>query len=285
MRVFLTGSNGQLGRAIQVCLAGEYVEPCDRPGCDVTDAAHIGTAITVARPHVVIHCAAMTDVDGCARDPALAYRVNGLGTQNVALACAEAGVPLLYVSTNEVFDGTKNDPYTEFDTPRPLNAYGHSKLAGEWFVKHLLTRFYIVRTSWLYAPGGSNFIHKVLRHREVDPVLPLRVVTDEIASPTLASDLAQAIVRLIATGRYGVYHLAGGGHCSRFDWARKALDLTGRSAAFLQPITRADFPRPSTPPAFTALANHCAAAFGISLRPWQEALAEFVRESYDEVNG
>lgn len=277
MRVFLTGSSGQLGTAIRACLADEDVEPCDRPGCDVTDAAQIGAAIITARPDVVIHCAALTDVDGCARDPALAYRVNGLGTQNVALACAEAGAPLLYVSTNEVFDGTKNEPYAEFDAPRPLNPYGHSKLAGEWFVAHLLTRFYVVRTSWLYAPRGSNFVHRVLRHAEDNPARPLRVVTDEIASPTLVSDLAEAVVRLIATRHYGIYHLTGAGHCSRYEWARKALDLAGRSATLLEPIARADFSRPSTPALYTALANHCAAALGITLRPWEEALAEFLR--------
>ncbi|MBI3764448.1 MAG: dTDP-4-dehydrorhamnose reductase [Chloroflexi bacterium] len=275
MRVFITGAKGQLGSPIAARLGEEVAGRCDLPECDVARADQIGPAIAIARPDLVIHCAALTDVDGCARDPALAYRVNGLGTQNVALACAGAGAALLYISTNEVFDGEKCEPYWEFDEPRPINPYGRSKLAGEWFVSHLLTRFYIVRSSWLYAPGGRNFIHKITQL--ADEQGRLRVVADEVSSPTLVSDLVEAIVKLIRTDRFGVYHLTNAGCCSRYDWARKVLDLTGRGAVPVEPITRADFPRPSTPPANTALANTCAAALGITLRPWEEALEELLR--------
>jgi len=280
MRILITGSRGQLGSALAerlARLAHHTTRECARPDCDVADSGQVRPAILAARPELVIHCAAWTDVDGCAIDPARAYRINGLGAQTVALACAEAGAALLYVSTNEVFDGSSLEPYSEFDIPRPINAYGRSKLAGEWFATHLLTRFYVVRTSWLYAPGGHNFLHKVLQLAHDRRQAGLRVVTDEVATPTHVGDLADAIVRLIATGRFGVYHLTNAGHCSRYDWARAALELTGRGDTPLQPITRADYPRPSNPPAFAALANNLAAALGITLRPWEEALAEFLQ--------
>jgi dTDP-4-dehydrorhamnose reductase len=277
MRVFITGSNGQLGRALAAHLPAADVTGCDLPDCDITDNGLLRKTILAARPEVVLHCGALTDVDGCARDPDLAFRVNGLGAQNVALACAEAGAAMLYVSTNEVFDGAASEPYSEFDAPNPTNAYGRSKRAGEWYVTQLLTRFYLVRTSWLFGNGGKNFIHKILAR--ADAGQPLRVVTDEVASPTYVEDLAEAIVRLIGTGQFGVYHLTNAGYCSRYDLARKALELAGRDAP-VEPITLADYPRPSTPPKFSALANQAAAALGIRLRPWEAAATEFLSATY-----
>ncbi len=274
MRVVITGRTGQLGRALADRLPPADVTACGRPDCDITDSAALRQAILAVRPEVVLHCAALTDVDGCARDPALAFRVNGLGAQNVALACAEAGAAMLYVSTNEVFDGSAREPYAEFDAPHPINAYGRSKRAGEWYVTRLLSRFYLVRTSWLFAAGGRNFVHKILAL--ADAGRPLRVVTDEIASPTYVEDLAEAIVRLIQTGQFGIYHLTNAGYCSRYDLARTALELAGRDAP-VEPIALADYPRPSTPPRFSALANQAAAALGLTLRPWEVALEEFIR--------
>ena len=273
MHILITGQKGQLGRALQAVLP----ETCgaDLPEVDITRPASIEAAVEAARPDLIIHCAAMTDVDGAARDPALAYRVNGLGTQNVALAAARAETPLVYISTNEVFDGSQAQPYLEFDAPHAVNPYGQSKQAGEWFVTHLTRRFYIIRIAWLAAPGGHNFIHRI--QQLADQQGRLRVVTDEVANPTFVGDVAQAIARLIGTGRFGIYHLTNAGYCSRFDYARHILDLSGRGHIPLEPIRRADYPRPSVPPAFTALANTAAAALGITLRPWQEALADFLR--------
>jgi len=135
VRVFITGNKGQLGRALQAQLP--QAQGGDLPALDVTGLDSVRAALRAARPEVVVHCAAFTDVDGAARDPAAAYRVNGLGTQNVALACAEAGAALMYISTNEVFDGTKTEPYFEFEAAQPLNPYARSKAAGEWFTTHL----------------------------------------------------------------------------------------------------------------------------------------------------
>jgi len=275
MRIFITGHKGQLGRALYAVLAEHTLTGCDLPELDITDREAIGAAVADFAPDVVIHAAAWTHVDGCARDPERAYRVNALGTQNVALACAEAGAAMVYISTNEVFDGEATEPYREWDPPHPINPYGRSKAAGEWFVRHLLTRFYIVRTAWLYAPGGRNFPHRIIQL--ADERGALRVVTDEVGNPTYAPDLAKAIAALIRTDAYGVYHLTNAGYCSRYDFAREILRVSGREHVPVEPITLAEFQRASTPPRFAPLANTAAAALGITLRPWQEALAEFLK--------
>jgi len=274
MRIFITGCKGQLGRALYAALEGETLSGCDLPDLDITDREPITAAIVDFRPDVVIHAAAWTHVDGCARDPERAYRVNALGTQNVALACAQAGAAMVYISTNEVFDGEAREPYREWDPIRPINPYGRSKAAGEWFVRHLLTRFYIVRTAWLYAPGGRNFPHRIVQL--ADERGTLRVVTDEVGNPTYAPDLAAALADLIRTEAYGVYHLTNSGYCSRYEFAREILRLTGREHVSVEPITLDQFRRDSTPPRFAPLANTAGAALGIVLRPWQEALTEFL---------
>lgn len=277
MRIFITGNRGQLGRALNAALAEETVTGCDLPEVDITDRAAIRAAIAAFRPDVVIHAAAWTDVDGCARDPERAYQVNALGTQNVALACAEVGAVLVYISTNEVFDGTATEPYREWDPIHPINPYGRSKAAGEWLVSHLLTRFYIVRTAWLYAPGGRNFPHRIIQLADERGVL--RVVVDEVSNPTYAPDLAAGLAALIRTDAYGVYHLTNSGYCSRYEFARAILRLTGREHIPVEPIPLDQFRRDSTPPRFAPLANTAAAALGITLRPWEDALAEFLGDS------
>jgi len=276
-RVLITGHKGQLGRELLARLPAATTQGIDLPEVDITCRSELMAAVEAMRPEVIVHCAAMTDVDGAARDPVAAYRINGLGTQNVALAAARVGAAVMYISSNEVFAGDQPEPYGEFDHPRPINPYGRSKLIGEWFVSHLLTRFYIVRTSWVSAPGGHNFIHRILQLADERGVL--QVVTDEVANPTFAADLAEALVRLLDTECYGLYHLTNAGYCSRYEYARKILELSGREHVVVTPITRAQYPRASMPPAFAALANYAAAALGITLRPWEEALAEFVRST------
>ncbi|MGD1996115.1 MAG: dTDP-4-dehydrorhamnose reductase [Anaerolineae bacterium] len=277
MRVFVTGCRGQLGRALYEAIVDAEISGCDLPELDITDREAIRSAIADFGPDVVIHAAAWTDVDGCAREPGNAFRVNALGTQNVALACADCSAAMVYVSTNEVFDGEASEPYREWDQANPINPYARSKAAGEWFVCHLLTRFYIVRTAWLYAPGGHNFPHRIVQL--ADERGALKVVTDEVGNPTYAPDLAAAIAALIRTGAFGVYHLTNAGYCSRYDFAREILDLSGRGEVPIEPISLADFQRDSTPPRFAPLANTAAAELDIVLRPWQEALAKFLESA------
>ena len=282
MRIFITGDKGQLGRALYAALAEHTLAGCDLPELDITNREAIGAAIVGFAPDVVVHAAAWTDVDGCARDPERAYRANALGTQNVALACAACDAAMVYVSTNEVFDGTATEPYREWDPPHPINPYARSKAAGEWFARHLLTRFYIARTAWLYAPGGRNFSNP---HRVVqlaDERGALRVVTDEVSSPTYAPDLADALAALIHTDAYGVYHLTNAGHCSRYDFVREILRISGREHVPVEPITLDSFQRASIPPRFAPLANTAAAALGIHLRSWEEALVEFLGLKHEE---
>jgi dTDP-4-dehydrorhamnose reductase len=271
MRILITGARGQLGRELQRALAAQTVSATDEPELDVTDAAAVDGAVDAFRPDLIIHAAAYTDTRGCEADPALAMRVNGDGARNVALACREAGAALLYVSTNEVFDGAKGEPYLEADEPRPINVYGRSKLLGEEHVRSLLDGSYVVRTSWLYG-GGRDFPAKVLQARPGQ----LSMVTDEVSSPTWARDLAQAIARLIERDApAGIYHLTNGGGCSRFQWAEQVLALAGRQNVVLRPITQAEFNAPYRKPAFSELANTAAAALGVVLRPWSDALGEY----------
>jgi dTDP-4-dehydrorhamnose reductase len=282
MRVYITGIKGQLGRALARQWApSAEVSGCDLPEVSITDPAAITAAITTARPDIVVHCAAITDVDGCARDPDMAHWVNGMGTQNVAIACQETGAEMVYISTNEVFSGKGERAYREFDPPDPVNPYGRTKAVAEWYVSHLLTRFYIVRTVWLYAAGGRNFIHAI--QNAADKHGALRVVTDEVGNPTYVEDLAAAIIQLAETGRYGIYHLVNTGACSRYIFAAKILELTGREQVPITPIIQAQWPRASTPPAFAPLENTCAAALGIHLRPWEEALTEYLARNAQDL--
>lgn len=273
MRVVITGSKGQLGRALLETMGDHTFLPIDLPEHDFTTDSTF-QAIVDFSPEIVIHSGAFTHVDGCETDPDMAYRVNALGTQNVALACQICGATMLYVSTNEVFEGAKKEPYLEFDPPNPIGVYGKSKLAGEMYVRALLDRFYIVRTAWLYAQGGNNFVTKIIK--AADERGALRVVTDEVSSPTYASDLAAAIVQLIQTGHYGIYHFTNEGACSRYEFALKILELSGRGHIPVTPTTLDQYERVAQPPLYAVIRNYCGAtALGIALRPWEEALREY----------
>jgi dTDP-4-dehydrorhamnose reductase len=276
MRVGVIGYKGQLGTALQEVLAGHDWLGLDLPEYDITELDPLQQALQKFAPKVVVHTAAYTHVDGCARNPDRALRVNALGTQNVALACEAVGAALLYISTNEVFAGDREDPYLEYDPPNPINPYGYSKWVGERYVAQLCRRFYIVRTSWLFG-GASNFVSKILalsqEHSE------LTVVDDEFGAPTYAPDLAAAVVRLMGSGRYGIYHLVNEGWCSRYDLAVESLRLAGRAHIPVRRIKLAEFQRPSTPPPRAILRNFCAAeGLGIRLRPWQKAVAAYLQE-------
>jgi len=273
MRIVITGCKGQLGRSLEQVLAHHEVLGLDLPECDVADANALASALHGFPAEVVIHAAAMTNVDACEQDPEAAFRANILASQNVVLWCARSGAAMVQISTNDVFDGTLNRPYYEWDSPAPRSVYARSKAAAELHVRSLTTRFYIVRTAWLYARGGNNFVTKILA--AADRHGRLRVVTDEVSSPTYAPDLADAIASLIQTGHYGFYHFTNSGHCSRYDWAAEILRQAGRSHVPIESITTDQWPRPAPPPLYAPLVNFCGAALGITLRPWQAALEEY----------
>jgi dTDP-4-dehydrorhamnose reductase len=274
MRILITGANGQLGQALPAYLAGHELTPVGKAEMDVTDKTAVFAIMAQVQPELVIHSAAYTNVDGCAKDPALAYRINGLGSQNVALACREFGAEMVHISTNEVFAGDNPAGYEEWMTRNPINGYGRSKAAAESHVQHILNRCYIVRTAWLYAPGGHNFIHAILNHARQQGAV--RVVVDEIGSPTYVNDLAQAIGQLMATRQYGIYHFTNAGACSRWQFAQEILRQAGLSEVSNTPILSREFKRASTPPPYGVIHNVAGAAIGITLRPWQEALADYL---------
>lgn len=274
MRLAITGSQGQLGTSLQKASEGHELLLIDLPEKDITDARIVST-IADFEPDVVIHTAAMTDVDGCESNPDAAYRVNAVGTENVALACQRCEAPLVYVSTDYVFDGEQEEPYLESDEPNPVSVYGRSKLAGELLVRKSLKRFYIVRTAWLYSRDGDNFVNTILKL--ADERDELSVVSTEVGSPTYAPDLAEAIVRLIRHPSYGIYHLVNEGSCSRYELAVRILELAGKSDFPLHPIETYD--RPARVPIHAVLCNSVAARqLGIVLRSWGEALEAYFEE-------
>ena len=284
--ICVTGSNGRLGRAVVAALAREHVATAalSRPEYDLDVENAAAAVVGHYRPAVVIHCAAWTAVDECARDPALAMRRNALAVGELATACADWGARLVLVSTNEVFGGDRKDGqgYVESDEPDPINAYGRSKLAGEHAAAAAFARggrkdLLIVRTAWLFGPPGNDFPSKIIAAADLLPAEePLKVVSDEIGSPTFASDLAEALVRLAVHNLQGrIYHLVNEGQASRFDLARRVLDRC-RPERRTAPIGSHEFDRPSKPPAWAVLANTRAAAAGLTLRPWQQAIDAYV---------
>lgn len=275
MRILITGATGRFGGHLANLLNSQHdVNGVGHSHFDVTDFEATRAYIHDFQPDVVIHPAAWTDVDSCAREPEKAIQINGFGTQNVAVACAEIGAAMVYISSNEVFDGKKHAPYHEYDTTNPVNPYGYSKVVGERAVMSLNPKHYIVRSSWLFAHGGKNFIQAILGASESGK--RLKVVTDEVANPTYNDDLADAVARLITTGRYGVYHLVNEGVCSRYHFARYALNRAGYTHTDITPISSREWSRPSHPPTYSGLANLAGKMIDITLRPWQEAVDAFL---------
>ena len=269
MRIVITGAGGQLGRALKSAFTGHQLVLLDHKTLDM-GAPHAAQALVALFPELIVHTAAYTDVDGCERDPEEAYRVNALGARHAAQASADLNAALVFVSTDYVFDGTKGAPYLEDDEPNPLSVYGRTKWEGEQFVRALAPHHYITRTAWLYACGFNNFVTRILQLAGERP--RLGVVTTEYGSPTYAPDLAAAIACLVQHPAYGTYHLVNSGEASRYQFARAILDNAGLRDYPLDALNT--YPRAALPPAYGVLSNTRAAALGITLRPWTDALRE-----------
>jgi dTDP-4-dehydrorhamnose reductase len=286
--VAVTGAGGRLGRALVIALggAGYRVVEWSRPNFDLDRTGATRSLLAQDSPALVIHAAAWTDVDGCARDPALAQRRNADATRELAAACFAADSRLVLISTNEVFDGQRSDGagYSEEDSPRPINPYGASKLAGEQAAAEEASRagrshdLVVIRTAWLFGPPGNDFPAKIVAAADRLPAgEPLKVVEDEIGSPTYSVDLAEAIVALLgAEPEGGVYHLVNEGRASRLDVARRVLDEC-RPRRSTTPISRSGFVRDSDAPAWAVLTNRRAAALGVTLRRWDFAVDDYAR--------
>jgi dTDP-4-dehydrorhamnose reductase len=269
MRILVTGAGGQLARALPAALGGHELAALTRAELDVTDADAVAAAVAAHRPDLVVNTAAYNAVDQAETDREAAFRANALGPRALAAATADAGAALLHLSSDYVFDGAAGRPYDERDPPRPLSVYGETKLAGEDEVRRGNPRHYVVRTSWLYAPHGRNFPLTVLALGANGPV---RVVADQHGSPTYVPHLAEAIGRLISTGAYGTYHLAGGGHTTWHHLARTLFALKGLRTD-VQAIASAELARPARRPAFSALAT--VQEPRILLPPWEDGLRAF----------
>ncbi|MEQ8673072.1 MAG: dTDP-4-dehydrorhamnose reductase [Aggregatilineales bacterium] len=273
MRILVTGANGRFGSGMVRKLA-QGVYAATRADFDFTDFSATRAFIHDYKPEIIIHPAAWTDVDGCAREPEKAIQINGFGTQHIAIASAEIGCAMVYISSNEVFDGRQGVPYREYDTTQPANPYGYSKMVGERALLSLNPKHYIVRTAWLFAHGGKNFIQAIFSAAEAGK--RLRVVTDEVANPTYNDDLVDAVASLIKTGRYGIYHFVNSGACSRYTFARYILDNSGYPDVPIEPISSREWSRPSHPPTYSSLANMAGEMQGITLRSWQAAVDAFL---------
>ena len=276
-RVAITGATGQLGRQLvnAFALAGHDVRALSRADLDLSDASD-SSELRAWRPNIVVNSAAWTDVDGCARDPDRAMRINGEGAGHVAEIAASCDATVIQISTNEVFDGSRSEPYSETDVPNPINAYGRSKLAGERAVAAANPRHVIIRTAWLFGPGGTNFVTKITAagQRAAAAGEPLRLVQDEIGNPTWTPDLADVVVGLAVDGsRQGVVHGAGTPPVSRLDWARVALGTAG-IAPEVQPVELASFERASTPPMRAVLAP----SVGVPEMDWRPVTRSYVAE-------
>jgi len=289
LKVLITGISGMLGVDLYQALREERevvgLDTRDFPWApfppvnkvEITELEVIKELFSQLAPDFVIHTAAYTDVDGCEKNPDRAHRVNALGTRNIALICQEKNIPLVYVSSDFVFDGRKNYPYAELDEPHPLNVYGRSKLAGENYVRSLLERYFIVRTSWLYGRYGKNFVETILKLAKEKEVLT--VVGDQVGSPTYTKDLAQEMKKLVSGSSYGIYHITNSGSCSWYEFAGEILKLAEIKGVKVKSITSKELNRSAPRPQFSVLkSSRSGRGPEDTMRPWKEALKEYLEE-------
>ncbi|WP_333595112.1 dTDP-4-dehydrorhamnose reductase [Anaerospora hongkongensis] len=273
MRIVVTGANGQLGKEIAKQASAHELILTDYETLDITDCTAVAAFMKTIKPEAVIHCAAYTNVDGAESDYDGAFRVNVVGAQNVAAGCLEAGARLVYVSTDYVFDGQKQQSHREFDPVNPQSVYGITKWQGEEMVRQILGRHYILRTAWLYGEG-NNFVRTMLSLAEKNTTL--RVVNDQIGTPTSTVDLAKTIFTLLAADAYGTYHATCQGQCSWYEFACEIFRQTGKQVEVL-PVMTEEFPRPAKRPAHSVLDNYMLRmTVGDPMRNWQQALEEYI---------
>lgn len=253
-KIIITGCNGQLGRAIRKELAKQIDVVCvntDVAELDITKIEEVMKLVKEVQPFAIINCAAHTGVDACETDVDNAYQINAIGPRNLSIAATEVGAKIVHISTDYVFEGNGKRPYTEFDEPLPQGTYGSSKLAGEKFVKLFAKEFFIIRTAWLYG-DGNNFVKTMMRLSETND--KLRVVGDQFGTPTSTLELAKAIVYLLPTNNYGIFHGTCEGECSWSDFAKEIFHLMNKDI-LVEAITTKEYPTPAVRPAYSVLEN------------------------------
>ena len=288
MKILITGSKGQLGNELKdiinkgyseigkvsECIKNSQVFDFDVDKLDITDLKSVKNVLNTIKPDVVINCAAATNVDGCESDEDFAFKVNSLGPRNLAMICEEIGAKLVQVSTDYVFSGVGEKPLTEYDLTAPYSVYGKTKLLGENYVREFCSKYYIVRTAWLYGYVGHNFVYTMRRlGKEKDSI---NVVNDQIGNPTHANDLAYHILKLIETDEYGIYHCTGKGECSWYDFAKMIIELSGEEC-IVNPCTSEEYKTPAKRPEYSSLDNMMLRnTVGDEMRNWQDAIKSFI---------
>lgn len=292
MKILITGSNGQLGNELQKIVSTGKAEigsvseeiknaevfAMDVDTLDITNLEQVKKVLNEVKPDVVINCAAATNVDGCEANQDLAFKINSLGPRNLAMVAEELGAKIVQVSTDYVFSGVGETPLKESDLVAPVSVYGKTKLLGEEFVREFSSKYYIVRTAWLYGYVGHNFVYTMMKlGKDRDT---LNVVNDQLGNPTHANDLAYHILKLIQTEEYGVYHCTGKGECSWYNFASEIMKLSGRNCT-VNPCTSEEYksmyPNSADRPAYSSLDNmmlRC--TIGDEMRDWKDALKTFM---------
>jgi len=285
-RIVLVGAGGMLGNMVAATAPPDIeIVEYDLPQMDIADISSVSTCLHQARPDYIINCAALTDVDGCESQKEQALAVNAEGPGHLATIAAEIGATLLHISTDFVFAGATETPYTETDIPEPLSVYGHSKHQGEMRVETSgLERYFILRTSWLYGPWGKNFVETIIRLAQERDVL--KIVSDQVGTPTYSRDLAKAIWTLLDTDLYGTYHYSNEGQCSWYEFTAEIVRLLRQlegddclRVGSVEPIPGSEFPQAATRPPWSVMSKQkIKNKTGIYVPQWQESLARYLHE-------
>ena len=278
MKVLVTGAKGQLGYDVtrELFRLGHDVFAFGRDQLDITDQQQVKYVVREIKPDAIIHAAAYTKVDQAEIDQDEAYLVNAYGTRNMAVAAESVGAKLCYVSTDYVFDGKGEFPYHEYAQTSPLGVYGHSKYVGEEMVKTLSSKYFIVRTAWVYGKNGKNFVKTMLKLAQEKE--ELGVIRDQVGSPTYTVDLAKFLIKLVKTENYGIYHGTNFGSCSWYEFAKAIFEEAGIDIK-VNPLTSEQFPRPAKRPAYSVLGDMALRLNGFQpLRHWRKALQSFLKE-------
>lgn len=277
-KIIVTGCNGQLGRAVNKLYAGnteyEFVNT-DVGELDITKIDEVMSLAREVKPYAIINCAAHTAVDACETEEDKAYRINAIGPRNLSIAATETGAKMIHISTDYVFDGKGTRPYKEFDAVGPQGMYGITKLAGENFVKDFADKYFIIRTAWLYG-DGKNFVKTMLRLSETHDTV--RVVRDQVGSPTSAEELAKAIAYLLPTENYGLFHGTCEGDCSWAEFAKEIFRLAGKSTV-VDAITTEEYGAAAARPAYSILENYMfKLTSDFMFADWHDAIEKYMRE-------
>ncbi|WP_297423373.1 dTDP-4-dehydrorhamnose reductase [Clostridium sp.] len=290
MKILITGAKGQLGNELLDIIKtgkaeiGEVSEvikkseviALDVDELDITNLGQVENKINDLKPDVVINCAAATNVDGCESNEDFAFKVNSIGPRNLAIACEKIGAKLVQVSTDYVFSGVGNKPLTEYDLTAPYSVYGKTKLLGENYVREFSSKYFIVRTAWLYGYVGHNFVYtmrKLGKERDM-----ITVVNDQRGNPTHANDLAYHILKLIQTEEYGVYHCTGKGECNWYDFAKIIIELSGEKCE-VKPCTSEEYKTPAKRPVYSSLDNMMLRnTVDDEMREWKDAIKSFINK-------